>query len=672
MFQKILIANRGEIACRIIKTARRMGIKTVAVYSDADHDGLHVEMADESVNIGPAPAVESYLLIERIITACKDSGAQAVHPGYGFLSEREAFAVALQKAGVVFIGPNAKAIAAMGDKIESKKAAARAKVTTVPGHLGAITDAQDAVRVAAEVGYPVMIKASAGGGGKGMRIAYNSKQTEEGYALARSEAKASFGDDRLLIEKYIENPRHIEIQVLGDKHGNIIHLGERECSIQRRNQKVVEEAPSPLLDSKTRNLMGEQAVALAKAVGYDSAGTVEFVAGQDRSFYFLEMNTRLQVEHPVTELVTGIDLVEQMIRIAAGEKLTLRQADVRLKGAAIEARVYAEDPSRDFLPSIGRLVRYRPPREGSVEGITVRNDTGVAEGSDVSVYYDPLIAKLCTHGPTRLAAIDAMARALDDFTIEGIAQNLPFLSALMQSPRWREGKLSTGFIKEEYPEGFVPRPVAGKDRETLAAVATAIDHVGNARRRQITQQMTGGNVRFAQMRIVAFGRDEEQVHVEGDITQPITVSFVGGDGSVRRRVAVESSWWPGEPLWTGLVGGEKVAAQVRPIANGVWLAHRGVSAEVRVYTLREATLARLMPEKAPPDTSKLLLCPMPGLLKAMLVQQGQAVKAGDNLVVVEAMKMENVLKAGRDGVVKTLKAKPGDSLAVDAVILEFA
>ena len=671
MFQKILIANRGEIACRIIKTARRMGIKTVAVYSDADRDALHVEMADEAIQIGPAPAAQSYLAIERIIAACRDSGAEAVHPGYGFLSEREAFALALKDAGIAFIGPNAKAIAAMGDKIESKKAAARAKVSTVPGHLGEIGDVPEAVRIAAEVGYPVMIKASAGGGGKGMRIAYNAKETEEGYGLARSEAKSSFGDDRVFIEKYIENPRHIEIQVLGDKFGNVIHLGERECSIQRRNQKVVEEAPSPLLDAKTRNLMGEQAVALAKAVGYDSAGTVEFVAGQDKSFYFLEMNTRLQVEHPVTELVTGIDLVEQMIRAAASEKLSIRQSDIRLKGSAIEARVYAEDPSRNFLPSIGRLVRYRPPREMVSEGITVRNDTGVAEGSEISVYYDPLIAKLCTHAPTRIAAIDAMARALDDFVVEGIAQNLAFLAALMQHPRWREGRLSTGFIKEEYPNGFTARAIEGSARQTLAAVATAIDHVSNVRRRQISQQMTGGKVKFAQARIVMLGREEERVHVEGDITQPITVSFLDNGGTVRRRVAVESGWWPGEPLWTGLVGGEAVAVQVRPIANGVRLLHRGVVADVRVYTLREAELARLMLEKAAPDTSKSLLCPMPGLLKDVLVVAGQAVKAGDALAVVEAMKMENVLKADRDAVVKALRAKPGDSLAVDTVILDF-
>ena len=498
MFKKILIANRGEIACRVIKTARRMGIATVAVYSDADRDALHVEMADEAVHIGAAPAAQSYLVIEKIVAACKATGAEAVHPGYGFLSEREAFPVALAAAGITFIGPNPKAIAAMGDKIESKKAAARAKVSTVPGHLGEIADAKEAVRIAAQVGYPVMIKASAGGGGKGMRIAYDARECEEGYASARSEAKSSFGDDRVFIEKFIVNPRHIEIQVLGDKHGNVIHLGERECSIQRRNQKVIEEAPSPLLDDKTRRAMGEQAVALARAVGYDSAGTVEFVAGQDRSFFFLEMNTRLQVEHPVTELVTGIDLVEQMIRVAAGEKLGLRQADVKLTGWAVESRIYAEDPYRNFLPSIGRLVRYRPPAEGTADGITVRNDTGVFEGGEISMYYDPMIAKLVTHAPTRAAAIEAQAEALDAFAIDGIAHNIPFLTALMQHPRWREARLSTGFIAEEFKGGFKPRPPAAAELDLLAAVAAVIDHVGNERRRAISQQMSGSPVAFAQ------------------------------------------------------------------------------------------------------------------------------------------------------------------------------
>src|SRR5579864_8302193 len=451
MFKRILIANRGEIACRIIKTARRMGIATVAVYSEADRNALHVEMADEAVLIGPPPAAQSYLVIDKIVAACKESGAEAVHPGYGFLSERAAFAAALAKAGIVFIGPNPIAIAAMGDKIESKRAAAAAKVATVPGYLGVIEDDKQAEKIADEIGYPVMIKASAGGGGKGMRIAHSRAELKEGFARARSEAKSSFGDDRVFIEKFITDPRHVEIQVLGDKHGHVIHLGERECSIQRRNQKVIEESPSPLIDGKTRVKMGEQAVALAKAVGYDSAGTVEFVAGQDKSFYFLEMNTRLQVEHPVTELVTGIDLVEQMIHIAAGERLAIKQSDVKLSGWAIESRVYAEDPYRNFAPSIGRLIRYRPPAEDTRDGVTVRNDTGVVEGGDISIFYDPLISKLVTHARTREQAVDAQADALDAFVIEGIRHNIPFLAAIMQSPRWRAGKLSTAFIAEEFP-----------------------------------------------------------------------------------------------------------------------------------------------------------------------------------------------------------------------------
>ena len=464
MFKRILIANRGEIACRIIKTARRMGIETVAVYSEADRDALHVEMADDAVLIGPPAAAESYLVIDKIVEACRKTGAEAVHPGYGFLSEREAFPRALAKAGIVFIGPNPGAIAAMGDKIESKKAAAKAKVSTVPGHLGVIEDEKHAVKIADEIGYPVMIKASAGGGGKGMRIAHSTSEVAEGFGLAKAEAKSSFGDDRVFIEKFIVDPRHIEIQVLGDKHGNVIYLGERECSIQRRNQKVIEEAPSPLLDETTRRKMGEQAVALAKAVNYDSAGTVEFVAGQDKSFYFLEMNTRLQVEHPVTELVTGIDLVEQMIRVAAGEKLALTQKDVTLTGWAVESRVYAEDPFRNFLPSIGRLVKYRPPVESSADGITVRNDTGVQEGGEISIYYDPMIAKLVTHAPSRAAAIEAQSTALDSFYIDGIRHNIPFLSALMQHPRWREGNLSTGFIAEEFPRGLCGARAGRRDR----------------------------------------------------------------------------------------------------------------------------------------------------------------------------------------------------------------
>jgi len=671
MFKKILIANRGEIACRVIKTARKMGIKTVAVYSDADRDALHVDMADEAIHLGPPPAAQSYLLIDRIVAACNETGAEAVHPGYGFLSEREAFPIALEKAGVVFIGPNPRAIAAMGDKIESKKAAAKARVSTVPGHMGEIEDAKHAVKIAEEIGYPVMMKASAGGGGKGMRIAYNRKEVEEGFPLARSEAKASFGDDRMFIEKFIVDPRHIEIQLLGDKHGNVVYLGERECSIQRRNQKVIEEAPSPLIDEKTRRAMGEQAVALAKAVGYDSAGTVEFVAGQDRSFYFLEMNTRLQVEHPVTELVTGIDLVEQMIRVAAGEKLPFKQSDLKLTGWAVESRVYAEDPFRNFLPSIGRLVKYRPPLEGTQRGITVRNDTGVEEGGEISMYYDPMIAKLVTHAPTRVAAIDAQAEALDAFYIDGIQHNIPFVSALMHHPRWREGRLSTGFIAEEFPEGFTPRRAAGAELEVLIAVATAIDHRHNMRRRKISDQMANGSFHFATTRVVDVGGARQLVEVAGD-DRSVHVSFVGSDGLAEKTVSVSSSWTAGEPVWHGEVAGKTVAVQVRPILNGATLSYHGVQAPVYVYTEREAELASLMPVKAAADMSKFLLCPMPGLVKAIHVGEGAEVKAGDALAVVEAMKMENILRAERDGVVKKINAKPGDSLAVDAVILEFA
>jgi propionyl-CoA carboxylase alpha chain len=674
MFKKILIANRGEIACRVMKTAARLGIKTVAVYSDADREALHVRMADEAVHIGPAPAAESYLVIEKIVAACKATCAEAVHPGYGFLSEREAFPIALAAAGIVFIGPNPKAIAAMGDKIESKKAAARANVSTVPGHLGEIADAKEAVRIAEEIGYPVMIKASAGGGGKGMRIAFDAKECVEGFGLARSEAKSSFGDDRVFIEKFIVNPRHIEIQVLGDKHGNVIHLGERECSIQRRNQKVVEEAPSPLLDPATRAAMGAQAVELAKAVGYDSAGTVEFVAGQDRSFFFLEMNTRLQVEHPVTELVTGVDLVEQMIRVAAGERLALKQADVRLKGWAVETRVYAEDPYRNFLPSIGRLVTYRPPPETSQGSVTVRNDTGVTEGGEISMFYDPMIAKLVTHAPTRLAAIEAQADALDAFRIDGIGHNVPFLSALMQHPRWREGRLSTGFIAEEYPSGFAPRAPDAAELKVLASVAAQIDHLGNSRRREISHQIAGASVRFARQRVVEVAGTRVPVEVSGVLGGATTVVLgeVAGNGRDRPSLQVVSAWWPGEPIWRGTVDGKPVTVIVRPILNGVELAWRGLAVKAFVYTRREAELAALMPAKVAADTSKLLLCPMPGLVKAIHVAAGAEVKAGDPLAVVEAMKMENILKAERDGVVKSINAKPGDSLAVDAVILEFA
>jgi propionyl-CoA carboxylase alpha chain len=667
MFKRILIANRGEIACRVIKTARRLGIETVAVYSEADRDALHVEMADQAVLIGPPPAAESYLVIEKIVAACKETGAEAVHPGYGFLSEREAFAVALAQAGIVFIGPNPKAIAAMGDKIESKKAAAKAKVSTVPGHLGVIADERQAVQIADEIGYPVMIKASAGGGGKGMRIAHSTAEVAEGFARARSEAKSSFGDDRVFIEKFIVDPRHVEIQVLGDKHGNVIYLGERECSIQRRNQKVVEEAPSPLLDAATREKMGEQAVALAKAVGYDSAGTVEFVAGQDRSFYFLEMNTRLQVEHPVTELVTGIDLVEQMIRVAAGERLTLTQSDVKLSGWAVETRVYAEDPVRNFMPSIGRLVRYRPPPETRAGGITVRNDTGVYEGGEISLYYDPMIAKLITHAPTRSEAIAAQSDALDAFTIDGFRHNISFLSALMQHPRWQAGKLSTAFLAEEFPHGFQPLAPEGETARVLAAVAAAVDHVLGERKRRISGQQGGRLVTREQHRAVRLGDREVALDITRDGDR-LTVRFAGEDTP---HVLV-SDWKPGDPVWSGTFDGHAITVQVRPALNGFALFHRGAETRAYVYTEREAAAAQLMPVKKVADSGKAVRCPMPGLVVSIAVVEGQEVKAGETLAVVEAMKMENVLRAERDGVVGKIRAKKGDSLAVDAVILEFA
>ncbi len=669
MFEKILIANRGEIACRVIKTARRMGIKTVAVYSDADKDALHVEMADEAVHIGPPAAADSYLVIDKIIDACKRTGAQAVHPGYGFLSEREAFAEALKANGIVFIGPNPRAIAAMGDKIESKKFANAAKVSTVPGYLGVIEDAAHAVQIADEIGYPVMIKASAGGGGKGMRIAYSRDEVAEGFTRAKSEAKSSFGDDRVFVEKFIVNPRHIEIQVLGDKHGNVIYLGERECSIQRRNQKVIEEAPSPLLDEETRAKMGEQAVALAKAVDYDSAGTVEFVAGQDKSFFFLEMNTRLQVEHPVTELITGVDLVEQMIRVAAGEPLALKQSDVHLRGWAVESRIYAEDPTRNFLPSTGRLVKYRPPAEGRHDGVTVRNDTGVYEGGEISIWYDPMIAKLVTHAGDRATAIEAQARALDAFVIDGIRHNIAFLSALMQHPRWKSGALSTGFIAEEFPNGFAPLTAEGEKAHVLAAVAAAIDHVHNERKRLISGQLaTQTRVTFERERAVMLGKARYDVQVD-DSEGVLMVRMQDASAHAHR---LQSTWAPGEPVWRGLVDDEEVAVQVRPILNGFHLSHAGVSVDARVFTRREAELAALMPEKVAADTSKSLLCPMPGLVKAIYVVEGQEVKAGEALAIVEAMKMENVLRAERDVTVKEIRAKEGDSLPVDATIMEFA
>ncbi len=655
MFSKILIANRGEIACRVIKTARKMGIKTVAVYSDADVRALHVDMADEAVNIGPAAASESYLVIDKIIAACRQTGAEAVHPGYGFLSERSAFPKALEAAGIVFIGPNPHAIDAMGDKIESKKAAAAAGVSTVPGHMGIIGSIDEAVTIAEGIGYPVMIKASAGGGGKGMRIAFNASECREGFGLAKAEAKSSFGDDRLFIEKFITNPRHIEIQVLGDKHGNVIYLGERECSIQRRNQKVIEEAPSPLLSDATRRKMGEQAVALAKAVNYDSAGTVEFVAGQDQSFFFLEMNTRLQVEHPVTEMVTGVDLVEQMIRVAYGEKLQLRQQDVRLNGWAVESRIYAEDPYRSFLPSTGRLVKYRPPAEQSAEGITVRNDTGVYEGGEISIWYDPMIAKLCAHAPTRAEAIDAMSKALDSFVISGIRHNIPFVSAIMQNPHWQSGNISTGFIAEEFEGGFKGTALTPPTTKMLAEVAVYLDHIENTRKRQISGKLNGRKVSFDRNRHVRIDSQWLEFEVTDNLDEAVKLSI----------------WQTGDPLVSLDTSMGNVTVQVQAVINGYRLSWRGISAEAHVYTPREAELARRMPEKAIADTSKKLLCPMPGLVVSLTVSEGQDVKAGDTLAIIEAMKMQNVLRAERDVTIKKINAKAGDSLGVDAVIMEF-
>ena len=669
MFKKILIANRGEIACRVIKSAKKMGIATVAVYSDADRMAVHTSMADEAVHIGPSAAAESYLVIDRILDACRQTGAEAVHPGYGFLSERAAFAEALKAEGIAFIGPGVKAIEAMGDKIESKKFARAAKVSTVPGHLDVIESPEDALKIAGDIGYPVMIKASAGGGGKGMRIAWSVDEVADGFVRARSEAASSFGDDRVFIEKFVTEPRHIEIQVLGDKHGNVIHLGERECSIQRRNQKVIEEAPSPFLDPETRAAMGAQAVALAKAVDYESAGTVEFIVDKDRNFYFLEMNTRLQVEHPVTELITGIDLVEQMIRVAAGEKLTIAQDDVTLTGWAVESRIYAEDPYRNFLPSIGRLVTYQPPEEGVADGITVRNDTGVVEGSEISMFYDPMIAKLVTHGADRASAIDAMSEALDAFLIDGIQHNIPFLTALMQHPRWREGRLTTGFIDEEYPHGFQGIAPEKDQMVALVAAALSMDLLYRYRLDHLPGRLRphSGDVRTDW--IVKVGDQRIPVGLLAGLPMlPIDIDLeIGGE-----TVHVESGWAPGDPLWFGTVNDRSVTVQVRRSSPGYHLSSAGIAIDVQVMTPRISELDALMPIKEAADTSKLLLCPMPGLVVSINVKPGQEVKAGETLAVIEAMKMENVLRAERDVTVEKIDAAEGDSLAVDAVIMEFS
>ncbi|WP_226634677.1 acetyl-CoA carboxylase biotin carboxylase subunit [Brevundimonas poindexterae] len=659
MFAKILIANRGEIAVRIIKTCRRMGIRTVQVYSEADAGSLAVEMADEAVLIGPAPASESYLLADRIIEAVRQTGAEAVHPGFGFLSENAGFARRLRDEGIAFIGPNPEAIDAMGDKITSKKFAAEAGVSTVPGHMGLIETSEEAVEIARGIGYPVMIKASAGGGGKGIRVAHSDADMADGFSSVKAEAKAAFGDDRVFLEKFIENPRHIEIQVLGDKHGNVVHLFERECSIQRRNQKVIEEAPSPLLDEKTRKAMGDQAIALARAVNYDSAGTVEFVAGQDKSFYFLEMNTRLQVEHPVTELITGVDLVEQMIRSAWGEKLNITQKDLKIRGWAIESRIYAEDPYRGFLPSIGRLVRYGQPREGDQDGYLVRNDSGVREGDEISMFYDPMIAKLCTWGETREAAIDGMARALEDTHLEGVGHNVPFLAAVMDQQRFRSGELSTRYITDEFPDGFDGLPVAGFGRDVMLAASLAMKAV------QVEQ---AGDPGHRSDWTVLVGAEHVSASLAVDDDENLVIEL---DDEDRTLVLSEIDWSPGLPQFRAVLDGTPFTAQVTRVPDGFDIRHRAMRARVRVLSPRHAELYARLPEKVPPDTSKLIQSPMPGLVVSVPVTVGQEVKEGETVAIIEAMKMQNILKAERDGVVKAIGAGPGDPVAADDVLVEF-
>jgi propionyl-CoA carboxylase alpha chain len=666
MFSKILIANRGEIAVRIIKTCRRMGISTVVVYSEADADSLAVSMAGETVFIGPSPANQSYLVADKIIDAARQTGAEAIHPGFGFLSENAGFARRCAEAGVVFIGPNPDAIDAMGDKIQSKLFAARAGISIVPGHIGEIDDTAHAVRIAEEIGYPVMIKASAGGGGKGIRVAWSRQDVEEGFSAVRAEAKGAFGDDRIFIEKFIVDPRHIEIQVLGDKHGHVVHLFERECSIQRRNQKVIEEAPSPLLDAETRAAMGAQAVALAKAVNYDSAGTVEFVAGQDKSFYFLEMNTRLQVEHPVTELITGVDLVEQMFRVAAGERLLFDQSDLAIEGWAIESRIYAEDPYRKFLPSIGRLSRYLTPTEGDRGGYRVRNDTGVREGDEISTFYDPMIAKLCAWALDRPGAIAGMARALEDLYIEGPGHNIAFLSAVMDQPRFASGELSTNYIKDEFPDGFSGLAPQPWQSDVILATAVAMHRVQAARARGIGGDLSAKVNRNAWVVVAAGVRRDVEVTDEGSglvIALPV-------EGRTLRLDAI--AWRPGSPLFAGRLEGRAFTATVAPAPEGFAIRFHAVRQKVLVMTPMSADLHQRLPPKAAPDTSRLVVSPMPGLVVSMEVAEGEEVKEGQVICVIEAMKMQNIIRAEREGRIESLGAKAGDSVAADDVLARFA
>jgi propionyl-CoA carboxylase alpha chain len=660
MFKKILIANRGEIACRVIKTARKMGIKTVAVYSEADKDALHVDMADEAVCIGPAASSESYLVAGNILKAIRQTGADAVHPGYGFLSENASFARKLKRQGIAFIGPNVLAITKMGDKIESKKLATKAGVNTVPGHTEVLKDVRQALSVAKKIGYPVMLKASAGGGGKGMRVAYNDKQVREGFVSARREAASSFGDDRIFVEKFIEEPRHIEIQIIADSHGNTIYLGERECSIQRRHQKVIEEAPSPFVDEKMRKEMGEQAVHLARAVKYVSAGTVEFIVDSKRNFYFLEMNTRLQVEHPVTEKITGLDLVELMIRVADGEKLPLKQEDVRLKGWAMETRIYAEDPYRGFLPSVGRLVRYQGPPEND----HVRVDTGVYEGGEISIYYDPMIAKLITYGADRTEAIAHMRHALDSYYIRGVSHNISFLAAIMAHPRFQKGAITTNFIAEEYADGFDPSDVPHDDPESLVAIAACVHRGYQERAAGISGQYAGHQRKVHDDWVVLLAGKEHALNI---------VCVTGGyDVTIAEaKLHVRTGWQLGQPLFEAQVNGLMMCLQVERNGAGYSLFHSGLRADVVILNPQAAALYALMPEKMAADTSKLLLSPMPGLLISLSVVEGQKVKGGEELAVIEAMKMENVLHAERDGIIKAVHAVAGDSLSVDQTIIEF-